>query len=79
MAIESKPSGSSCNSLGFPATLLPHGTLLAPGLFDESIVRREDWDLWLRIAHKGRKIAAVRRVVRMTRIHAGGQGELGRC
>ena len=35
MAIENKPSGSSCNSSGFAATSLPPATLLGGGLGNE--------------------------------------------
>jgi hypothetical protein len=53
-------------------TVARHSTLLAAGLFDETIVRGEDWDLWLRIAHKGGRIVAKKRVLGLRRVHAGG-------
>jgi GT2 family glycosyltransferase len=53
-------------------TVARHSALLGAGLFDETIVRGEDWDLWLRIAHKGGRIVARRRVLGLRRVHAGG-------
>ena len=54
------------------STIARYSTLLDAGLFDETIVRGEDWDLWLRIAHKGGRIVAQRRVLGLRRVHAGG-------
>lgn len=53
-------------------TVARRRSLLDAGLFDETIVRGEDWDLWLRIAHKGGKIVAWSRVLGRRRVHAGG-------
>jgi GT2 family glycosyltransferase len=44
--------------------------LLDAGLFDESLVRAEDYDLWLRLAHLDKKIGYQRKVLGVRRIHS---------
>ncbi|MBX6365071.1 MAG: glycosyltransferase family 2 protein [Gemmatimonadetes bacterium] len=43
--------------------------LLDAGLFDEQFFHSEDWDLWLRLAHRGGRIAYQRRVLACHRAH----------
>ncbi len=45
--------------------------LVEAGLFDEAFVRCEDFDLWLRLAHRGGRISYQRRVLARHRAHAG--------
>ena len=65
------------NLLMFDFVLLPSSTvarkrvLIEVGLFDEAIVRRADWDLWMRIAHRGGIIAYQGKVLGRRRIHSG--------
>jgi glycosyltransferase involved in cell wall biosynthesis len=43
--------------------------LIECGLFDESLWRAEDFDLWLRVAHSGKRIAYQRKVLARHRAH----------
>lgn len=43
--------------------------LIDAGLFDENFLRCEDFDLWLRLAHKGHKLAYQRKVLARHRLH----------
>jgi glycosyltransferase involved in cell wall biosynthesis len=54
------------------STVARKSTLLNAGLFDESITRGEDWDLWMRIAHQGGRIIANPHVLGRRHVHAGG-------
>jgi glycosyltransferase involved in cell wall biosynthesis len=45
--------------------------LIEAGLFDENFWRAEDYDLWLRVAHRGARIAYQRRVLWRSRVHSG--------
>jgi glycosyltransferase involved in cell wall biosynthesis len=47
-------------------------TLLEHGLFDETLRRSEDFDLWLRLAHSGIRFNYTRRVVARYRVREGG-------
>jgi glycosyltransferase involved in cell wall biosynthesis len=51
-------------------TVARRQTLIDAGLFDERFVRSEDYDLWLRVAHRGGRIAYQRKVLGRHRIHA---------
>ena len=43
--------------------------LMAAGLFDEEFLRSEDYDLWLRLAHKGARFAYTHKVLARHRVH----------
>jgi glycosyltransferase involved in cell wall biosynthesis len=43
--------------------------LIEAGLFDENFIYGEDYDLWLRVAHLGKRIEYLKRVHSMRRIH----------
>jgi len=45
--------------------------LIEAGLFDESVSRAEDYDLWLRVAYRGGRIAYQRRVLWGSRVRSG--------
>src|SRR5437879_11829619 len=45
--------------------------LIEAGLFDEGFSRAEDYDLWLRVAYRGGRIAYQRRVLWGSRVHSG--------
>ena len=51
-------------------TVARRQTLIDAGLFDERFVRSEDYDLWLRVAHRGGRIAYQRKILGRHRIHA---------
>jgi glycosyltransferase involved in cell wall biosynthesis len=51
-------------------TVARRQALIDAGLFDERFVRSEDYDLWLRVAHRGGRIAYQRKVLARHRIHA---------
>ncbi len=53
-------------------SLVRRTTILAHGLFDESLRRSEDFDLWLRMAHAGVQFNYTRRVVARYCVRAGG-------
>lgn len=44
--------------------------LVEAGLFDKQFIRCEDFDLWLRLAHRGGKLTYQRRVLGRHRLHA---------
>ena len=52
------------------ATVARRDVLLGAGGFDATIVRGEDWDLWMRIAYQGGTILAQRRILARRRIHS---------
>jgi glycosyltransferase involved in cell wall biosynthesis len=52
-------------------TVVRRRIVLDAGLFDESFRGPEDFDLWLRIAHRGARIALQRLVLGQRRVHAG--------
>lgn len=54
------------------ATIARRGVLLGAGGFDVTIVRGEDWDLWMRIVYRGGTILAQRRILARRRIHSQG-------
>jgi glycosyltransferase involved in cell wall biosynthesis len=51
-------------------TVARRQTLIDAGLFDERFVRSEDYDLWLRVAHRGGRIAYQRKILGRHRMHA---------
>ena len=51
-------------------TVARRQALLDAGLFDEDFIRCEDFDLWIRLAHRGGRIAYQRRVLARHRAHA---------
>jgi len=53
------------------APLVPRGELESAGLFDETMQRIEDWDLWLRMAHLGCAMDWIKEPVCYYRIHGG--------
>ncbi|HEX6626160.1 MAG TPA: glycosyltransferase family A protein [Pyrinomonadaceae bacterium] len=63
--------------LRYESSIITSGTvarkqaLVEAGLFDEAFVRCEDFDLWLRLAHRGGRISYQRRVLARHRAHAG--------
>ena len=62
--------------LRYESSIITSGTvarkqaLVEAGLFDEAFVRCEDFDLWLRLAHRGGRISYQRRVLARHRAHA---------
>ncbi|MGI8655331.1 MAG: glycosyltransferase family 2 protein [Pyrinomonadaceae bacterium] len=44
-------------------------SLIDAGLFDENFIRSEDFDLWLRLAHRGGRLIYQRRVLALHRMH----------
>jgi O-antigen/teichoic acid export membrane protein/glycosyltransferase involved in cell wall biosynthesis len=63
------------NLLGGRCTVILSGTLarkdaiVTAGLFDETLRHSEDYDLWLRIAHSGARLAYQRKVLLCKRVH----------
>jgi glycosyltransferase involved in cell wall biosynthesis len=45
-------------------------TLIDAGLFDEAFIRCEDFDLWIRVAHRGGKISYQKQILAKHRAHA---------
>jgi GT2 family glycosyltransferase len=52
-------------------TMVRRQAAIAAGLFDESLRRAEDYDLWLRIAHRAANMAYAREVLGKNRVVAG--------
>ena len=52
-------------------TMVRRQAAIAAGLFDESLRRAEDYDLWLRIAHRAANMAYAREVLGRNRVVAG--------
>jgi hypothetical protein len=52
-------------------TMVRRQTAIAAGLFDENLRRAEDYDLWLRIAHRAANMAYAREVLGKNRVVAG--------
>jgi hypothetical protein len=50
-------------------TVARRQSLIDAGLFDENFVRSEDFDLWLRLAHRGGRLIYQRRVLARHRLH----------
>lgn len=65
------------NPLHVGSVLLRRDWLKRVGLFDESLRSYEDWDLWLRLAGAGCRMASVPRPVSLYRFHQAQMTRLG--
>ncbi len=50
-------------------TVVRRQALIDAGLFDEGFFRSEDFDLWMRLAHRGGRFACLRQVLARHRLH----------
>jgi glycosyltransferase involved in cell wall biosynthesis len=60
----------NCCAVSAPSTMIRRGIFQAIGGFDETLAEAEDWDMWIRIAAAGWKVAGRREILVEYRTHS---------